>query len=311
MAVTAAMVKELRELTGAGMVDCKNALIETDSDIQKAINYLREKGLAAAAKKAGRIAAEGVVEILISDDGKKGVVVEVNSETDFVAKNAEFRTFVDQVAKQALATCTADIEAFMDEKWAADPSVSVKEALSQKIAIIGENLNIRRFSKIETTDKGVLSYYIHGGGKMGVLLELEAPAGNELVAESGKNICMQIAAMYPKYVSRDEIDPEFIAKEKEILTAQAANDEKNANKPAQVIEKMIEGRLNKSLKDYCLVEQAYVKDNDVTVGQYLESVGKQVGSPVVAKRFICFERGEGIEKKEENFADEVNKVING
>lgn len=305
MAVTAAMVKELRELTGSGMSDCKNALVETDGDIKKAIDYLREKGLAAAAKKAGRIAAEGVVEVLISDDGSKGVVVEINSETDFVAKNAEFRAYVDLVAKQALNSTAKNMDEFFEEKWTADPSVTVKEALSQKIAIIGENLNIRRFESITREGNGVFASYIHAGGKMGVLLELDSTVNTEIVAEAGKNVCMQIAAMYPKYVSRDEIPSDFIEKEKEILKVQALNE----GKPAAVVEKMIIGRLNKSLKEYCLLEQEYVKDNDITVAQYLEAISKEVGAPVTAKRFISFEKGEGIEKKEENFAEEVNKAM--
>jgi elongation factor Ts len=309
MAVTAAMVKELRELTGSGMSDCKNALVETDGDIKKAIDYLREKGLAAAAKKAGRIAAEGVVEVLIADDRSKGVVVEVNSETDFVANNAEFRGYVAFVAKQALDSNAKNMDEFFEERWAADPSVNVKEALSQKIAIIGENLNIRRFDKIVKGENGVFSFYIHANGKMGVLLELESAIDNEVVQEAGKNVCMQIAAMYPKYVSRDEIPADFIEKEKEILTAQANNE--NTGKPAAVIEKMVTGRLNKSLKEYCLLEQAYVKDNDITVGQYLENIGKEVGATVKARKFVCFEKGEGIEKKEENFAEEVSKAMKG
>ncbi len=311
MAVTAAMVKELRELSGAGMSDCKNALVETDGDIKKAIDFLREKGLAAAAKKAGRIAAEGIVEILINDEGTKGVVVEVNSETDFVAKNAEFRNYVAQVTKQALESSAINIEDFLNEKWSVDPSVTVKEALSQKIAIIGENLTIRRFGRLETGTNGVFASYIHGNGKMGVLLEMECAVSNEAVLEAGKNICMQISAMYPKYIRKEEIDPEFIDKEKSILKAQALNDPKNSGKPENVIEKMIEGRLNKTLKEYCLLEQLYVKDNDMSVAQYLESVGKQVGAPITLKNFVSFERGEGIEKKEENFAEEVSKAMKG
>ena len=305
MAVTAAMIKELRETSGAGMVDCKNALTETGGDMEKAIEFLREKGLAAAAKKAGRIASEGLVHTYITQDGSTAVVVEVNSETDFVAKNAEFKAYVEQVALQATITATHDLEELLQDKWHVDKNITVKEALSQKIAVIGENLNIRRFAKFERRDNGIMVSYIHGGGRVAVLLEMISEKSTDAVVEAGKNICMQIAAMSPRFVSRDEISDEFIEKEKEILTQQAINE----GKPANIAEKMVQGRLNKELKEMCLNDQEYVKDGDLTVAKYLENVGKEVGCPVCVARFVRYETGEGLEKKEENFAEEVNKAM--
>lgn len=305
MAVTAAKIKELREITGAGMVDCKAVLVETDGDIEKAIELLREKGLAAAAKKAGRIASEGLVLAYISDDNKIGVAVEVNSETDFVAKNQEFRTFVEKVALQAVKSDASDMEAFLSESFVDDASITVKDALSQKISVIGENLNIRRFEKFVKEAPGVLVSYLHGGGKVAVLIELASESNSEAVIEAGKNIAMQIAAMSPKFVSRDDVSDEFIEKEKKILTEQALNE----GKPANIVEKMIEGRLNKELKEFCLIEQEYVKDDSMTVKGYLESISKEAGNAVSIRRFIRFETGEGLEKKEENFAEEVSKAL--
>ncbi|ROR30799.1 translation elongation factor Ts (EF-Ts) [Mobilisporobacter senegalensis] len=306
MAITASMVKELREMTGAGMMDCKKALAETDGNMEKAVEFLREKGLAAAEKKAGRIAAEGIVTANISDDNKVASIVEVNSETDFVAKNEKFRSFVDAVAAQAAKTTVTDIEAFLEEKWALDTSKTVKEELSSQIAVIGENMNIRRFEKIEAGDDYVVSY-IHGGGRIGVLVQVETGNFNEVAMEAAKNLAMQIAAINPKYVTRDEISEEFIAHETEILKAQAKNE--NPDKPDNIIDKMIVGRLNKELKEFCLVDQVYVKDGDLTVAKYLESVAKETGSPIVVKKFVRYETGEGLEKKEENFAEEVARQL--
>ncbi|MCJ7855557.1 translation elongation factor Ts [Lachnospiraceae bacterium NSJ-143] len=310
MAITAAMVKELRETTGVGMLDCKKALAETDGDMEKAIEYLREKGLAASAKKAGRIAAEGMVYTSITDDNKVGVVVEVNSETDFVAKNEVFREYVDQVAKQAIASDAADIDAFLAEKWSADPSVTVAEALSQKIAVIGENLKIRRFEKFVKTTSGKIVSYIHGGGRIGVLVELSCDKEADELEELGKNLAMQIAALSPKFIAEEDVPQEFIDHEMDILVKQAQEDPKNANKPANILEKMVTGRLKKELKEFCLVEQAYVKDGDMTVKQYIDSVAKTVGAPIKLARFVRFETGEGLAKKEENFAEEVAKAMN-
>ena len=306
MAITASMVKDLREITGAGMMDCKKALAQTDGDMDKAVEFLREKGLAAAEKKAGRIAAEGIVTTNVSDDNKVASIVEVNSETDFVAKNDKFRDFVDAVAAQAAKTSAKDIDTFLDEKWELDVSKTVKEELSSQIAVIGENMNIRRFEKIDAGDGYVVSY-IHGGGRIGVLVQVETGNFNEAAKEAAKNIAMQIAAINPQYVTRDEISEEFIAHETEILKAQAKNE--NPDKPDNIIDKMIVGRLNKELKEFCLVDQIYVKDGDLTVAKYLESAAKEIGSPITVKRFVRYETGEGIEKKSEDFAEEVARQM--
>jgi elongation factor Ts len=308
MNITAEMVKELREMTGAGMMDCKKALTATEGDMDKAVEFLREKGLAAAEKKAGRIAAEGVVDTNVSEDGKVASIVEVNSETDFVAKNEKFREYVAAVAAQAAKTSAKDIDEFLAEKWALDPSKTVKEELSSMIAVIGENMNIRRFEQLKA-ENGFIASYIHGGGRIGILVEVETTAVNDDVKEAAKNVAMQVAAMNPKYVSREEIPEEYIAHEKDIIKAQIKNDPSNANKPENIIEKMLEGRLNKELKEICLLDQVYVKDGDMNVGQYIASVSKQVGAPVAIKRFIRFETGEGLAKKSEDFAAEVAKQM--
>ena len=310
MAVTASMVKELREMTGAGMMDCKKALSATDGDFDKAIEFLREKGLATAEKKAGRIAAEGLVATTIKDGDKVAAIVEVNAETDFVAKNEVFQTFVKEVVEQAADTDAADIDAFKAEKWALDTSMTVDEKLAAMIAKIGENMNIRRFEKIVSED-GIVVSYIHAAGKIGVLVEAKTENNDERVKEALKNVAMQVAALNPKYVSTDDVPEEYKEHEKEILIAQAKNDPKNANKPENIIEKMITGRLAKELKEICLLEQEYVKaENKETVAKYLEMVSKEVGTPVELKRFVRFETGEGLEKKEEDFAAEVAKQMN-
>jgi len=308
MEVTASMVKNLREMTGAGMMDCKKALAATDGDMDKAVEFLREKGLAAAEKKAGRIAAEGIVDANVSADGKVASIVEVNSETDFVAKNEKFRDFVAAVAAQAATTTANDMDTFFAEKWALDNSKTVKEELSSMIAIIGENMNIRRFEKV-VADNGFVTSYIHGGGRIGILVQVDCAVNNADTQEAAKNVAMQIAALSPKYVDQSEISPEFIAHEKEILKAQIMNDPSNSKKPENIIEKMLEGRLQKELKEFCLVDQVYVKDSELSVGQYLANVSKQVGSPMTIKRFVRFETGEGLEKKSENFAEEVAKQM--
>ena len=310
MAVTAAMVKELREMTGAGMMDCKKALAATDGDMDKAVEFLREKGLAGAEKKAGRIAAEGIVATAMTDDEKKAVVVEVNAETDFVAKNAKFQAYVAQVAAQALTTTAADMDSFMAEKWAADETLTVKEALSSQISIIGENMNIRRFKQV-VEENGVVVSYIHAGGRIGVLVDVETDVVNDAVKEMGKNIAMQIAALNPKYTSRDEVSADFIEHEKSILMAQIQNDPKEASKPEKVIQGMIQGRINKELKEICLLDQTYVKaeDGKQSVAQYVAQVAKETGASITVKGFVRFETGEGLEKKEENFAEEVAKQM--
>ena len=310
MAVTASMVKELREMTGAGMMDCKKALSATDGDFDKAIEFLREKGLATAEKKAGRIAAEGLVATTIKDGDKVAAIVEVNAETDFVAKNEVFQTFVKEVVEQAADTDAADIDAFKAEKWALDTSMTVDEKLAAMIAKIGENMNIRRFEKIVSED-GIVVSYIHAAGKIGVLVEAKTENNDERVKEALKNVAMQVAALNPKYVSTDDVPEEYKEHEKEILIAQAKNDPTNANKPENIIEKMITGRLAKELKEICLLEQEYVKaENKETVAKYLEMVSKEVGTPVELKRFVRFETGEGLEKKNEDFAAEVAAQMN-
>ncbi|MCI8320210.1 MAG: elongation factor Ts [Dorea sp.] len=305
MAITASMVKELREMTGAGMMDCKKALNETNGNMDEAVEFLRKNGEAKAVKKAGRIAAEGIVMADVVD-GKTAAIVEVNSETDFVAKNDEFKDFVANVVKQALATSSADMDAFLAETWVADASQTVKDALVAKIARIGENLNIRRFEKL--TSDGCIVSYIHGGGRIGVLVDADTDSENDEVKKCLRNVAMQIAAMYPKYVSRDEVSQEYLDKEKEILLAQAKQE--NPNKPDNIIEKMIVGRLNKELKEVCLLDQVYVQDSDLTVGKYVEKVAKENGANISIKRFIRFETGEGIEKKKEDFAAEVAAQMN-
>ncbi len=310
MAITAGMVKELRELTGAGMMDCKKALNETNGDMDAAVEFLRKNGQAKAEKKAGRIAAEGLCTVVLKDD-KTAAVVEVNSETDFVAKNETFQTFVKAVAEQAVNSDAADMDAFMAEAWNEDASKTVNDALVEKVAVIGENLKIRRFEKV-VAENGCVVSYIHGGGRIGVIVEADTTVVNDAVKEAMTNIAMQIAALNPKYVSRDEISAEFIAHEKEILLAQIMNDPKESQKPEKVINGMIEGRVSKELKEICLVDQVYVKaeDGKQSVGKYLEQVSKEVGAPVAVKRFVRFETGEGLEKKNEDFAAEVAAQMN-
>ena len=300
MAITASMVKELREMTGAGMMDCKKALNETNGNMDEAIEFLRKNGQAKAEKKAGRIAAEGLVKTVVKDD-KVASIVEVNSETDFVAKNADFQAYVAEVAEQAAATNAADMDAFMAEPWAVDNSKTVKDVLTEKISVIGENLSIRRFEKV-VTDGCVVSY-IHGGGRIGVLIEADTDVINDEIKACLKNVAMQVAAMSPKYVSRDEVAADYLEHEKEILLAQAKIE--NPEKPDNIIEKMIIGRLNKELKEICLLDQVYVQDSDYTVAKYVEKVAKENGANVTVKKFVRFETGEGLEKKNEDFAAEV------
>ena len=305
MAITAAMVKELREMTGAGMMDCKKALNETNGNMDEAVEFLRKNGQAKAEKKAGRIAAEGLCTVVVKDE-KTAAVVEVNSETDFVAKNDTFKAFVEAVATQAVNSDAADLDTFMAEAWNEDTSKTVKDALVEKVAVIGENLNIRRFEKV-VAENGCVVSYIHGGGRIGVIVEADTAVVNDMVKEALTNIAMQIAALSPKYVSRNEISEEYIAHEKEILLAQIMNDPKESQKPEKVINGMIEGRVSKELKEICLVDQVYVKaeDGKQTVGKYLEAISKEVGGTVLVKKFVRFETGEGLEKKQEDFAAEV------
>ena len=292
--ITASQVKELREKTGAGMMDCKKVLTETNGDEEKAIELLRERGIAKAAKKSDRIAAEGLVETYISEDGKIGVVVEVNAETDFVAKNEEFRSFVKDVAEQIAKENPADVETLLNQKSIKESDKTVSEVLTNKIATIGENMSIRRFVRFET--EGLLESYIHGDGKIAVLVEMENGT-----PELAKDICMQIAAARPEFLDRAAVPADRLAKEMEILKAQAMNE----GKPADIAEKIVQGRINKFYGEVCLVEQEFVKDPDVKIGKLVESKGAKI------VRFARFEKGEGLEKREENFAEEVAKQIKG
>ncbi|MBQ7875964.1 MAG: elongation factor Ts [Clostridia bacterium] len=302
-AITAQIVKELREKTGCGMMDCKKALAATDGDMEKAVEFLREKGLATAAKKAGRIASEGLVTVSICDECKAGVVLEVNAETDFVAKNEEFRNFVASVATVILKQNPADVDALLALEM--ENGKTVDDALKEKIATIGENMNIRRFVRYE----GNLIGYVHGEGRIGVMVKFNVGdasvcASEEFVAYA-KNVAMQIAAINPAFLKRDEVPTEVVEKEKEILMAQAINE----GKPANIAEKMVAGRIQKYYKENCLVEQEYVKNPDQTVKAYTEEVAKSLGTTIEIECFARLERGEGLEKKEENFADEVASMM--
>ena len=288
--ITAALVKELREKTGAGMMDCKKVLTETDGDLERASELLRERGIAKAAKKSGRVAAEGLVEAYVSEDGKVGAIVEVNSETDFVAKNEEFKTFVMDVAKQVVKNNPATVEELLAQPSITVEGKTVNEVLIDKIATIGENLSIRRFARFES--KGLVEKYIHGNGKIAVLINMEN--GN---SELAKDICMQIAAARPEFVSREQVPADRLEKEKEILKAQTMNE----GKPEAIAEKIVMGRINKFYEEVCLVDQEFVKDPSMKVSQVLKD------AKVI--EFARFEKGEGIEKKEENFAEEVMKQL--
>lgn len=308
--ITAAMVKELREQTGAGMMDCKKALNETNGNMEEAVEVLRKNGQAKAVKKEGRIAAEGICRIAVKGDST-AAVVEVNSETDFVAKNETFQQFVEAVAKQAVESDAADMDAFQQEPWIEDGSKTVKDALVDKIAVIGEKLSIRRFEKIVAEDGCVVSY-VHGGGRIGVIVDARTNVVNDAVKEALTNIAMQVAALSPKYVATSDVPEEFKAHEKEIIAAQIAQDPKMAGKPEKVIEGAVAGRLNKELKEVCLLEQVYVKaeDGKQTVAQYLAQVAKANGADLQVRRFVRFETGEGLEKKQEDFAAEVAAQMN-
>ena len=311
MAITAAMVKELREATGAGMMDCKKALAATDGNMEAAVDFLREKGLATAQKKANRIAAEGIVATALSDDAKRAVAVEVNSETDFVAKNEKFRGYVADVAAQALNTSAADIDAFLAEPWVKDTSKTVKDELAAQIAVIGENMNIRRFQQV-VEENGFVSSYIHAGGKIGVLVDVQTDVINDEIKEMAKNVAMQVAALKPIYTNDGEVDDEYKAHELEIIKSQIENDPKMAGKPEKVISGAVMGRLNKQLKEICLMDQVYVKaeDGKQNVAAYVAQVAKANNANIVIKGFVRVETGEGLEKKNEDFAAEVAKQMN-
>ena len=300
--ITAKSVKELRERTGAGMMDCKKALTETNGDIEKAVEFLREKGLAAAAKKAGRVAAEGLVKTYVSEDSKKASVIEVNCETDFVAANDQFVSFVDKLAKMVVETTATTVEELENQKF--DGDQTVKEALTSLIATLGENMTIRRFAKFDVNN-GLVKTYVHGGGRIGVAVELACDTQSPVVEEVARELCMQVAAANPLYLDESAVDQEAIEKEKEIYRVQALNE----GKPENIVEKMVLGRIKKYYKEVCLVDQLWVKDGDKIIKKLLEEKSKEVGSPITISKFVRFERGEGIEKVEENFAEEVARQI--
>ncbi|PRR75276.1 translation elongation factor Ts [Clostridium thermopalmarium] len=302
--ITAGMVKELRERTGAGMMDCKKALTEANGDMEKAIEFLREKGLAAAAKKAGRVAAEGLVVTYVTDDNKTAVVLEINCETDFVAVNDQFINFTNSIAKQIVSSNVTTVEQLLEEKFINDSNVTVKEALTALIAKIGENMNIRRFEKL-TVQNGVISSYIHGDGRIGVLVKLNCEKEDPSLLELGKDLAMQVAAANPLFLDENSVDQEVLNKEREIYRVQALNE----GKPEKIVEKMVEGRIQKYLKEVCLVNQVWVKNPDYTIKKLLEEKSKEIGATISIDSFVRYERGEGIEKKEENFAEEVQKQI--
>ncbi|SUY47257.1 elongation factor Ts [Clostridium putrefaciens] len=302
--ITAKSVKELRDMTGAGMMDCKKALTEAEGNMEKAVEVLREKGLAAAAKKAGRIASEGVVETFISEDKKQAGMVELNCETDFVSLNEEFIKFAKSLAKMAAVSNAKNIEEFIEEKHIDNKAKSLKEVLTDLIAKLGENMNIRRFVKLNVQN-GVIASYVHGGGRIGVLVELGCENSNEILETVAKDVAMQIAATNPLFLDKTSVDQVSIEKEREIYKVQALNE----GKPEKIVEKMVEGRIQKYYKEVCLVEQVWVKDADYTISKYLKEKSKEVGSEIKINRFERFEKGEGIEKKEENFAEEVQKQM--
>jgi elongation factor Ts len=302
MAITAAQVKELRERTGAGMLDCKTVLTEVEGDIEKAIDVLREKGLAKAAKKAGRIAAEGLVRINITEDGRNAAIIEVNSETDFVAKNQDFIDFVDRLSVLSLEAGQTGLDEFLTKKY--DDAQTIGEQLTNFVATIGENINIRRFEN--HAQSGVVYVgYLHGGGKIGVVMGLETSADAAEVSEVGRDLAMQVASMNPLFIDESQVDPDYVEKEKEILMQQALNE----GKPAEIVEKMVVGRLKKELKETCLLEQKFVKNGELSVAQHLSDQAKSIGKDIKVVTMVRYEVGEGIEKKQENFAEEVAKQI--
>lgn len=302
--ITAQMVKELRERTGAGMMNCKKALTKANGDMEKAIEVLRENGLATAAKKSGRTTAEGLVDAFISSDYKRGSLVEVNCETDFVSANGEFKEFVKNAAKQAAFSKTDSPEELVKENYIANSSVTLKDALTSLIAKLGENMAIRRFAKF-STEKGLVLSYIHGEGKIGVLVELSCDSVNDVTKTVGKEIAMQIAAANPLFLNRESVDNKTLEKEKEIYKVEALNE----GKPEKIAVRMVEGKVKKYYKQSCLLEQEWIKDSDYSIEKYLKEKSKEAGFPIEVKRFARFEKGEGIEKKEENFAEEVKKQI--
>jgi len=305
MAITAAQINELRKATGAGMLDCKKALEQTDGDYEKSVDYLRTKGLAAAAKKSGRAATEGMVAAFVSDDLKSGVLLEINSETDFVAKNEVFQTFVANIGAHILATSPADRAAMLEQPYQGDPSKNVQAYLNESISVIGENIQFRRFSRFDVTGDGCIGSYIHAGGKIGVMVQVASPAvtdaNREALQTLVKDIAMHSAAAAPRYVSREQVPADVLEREKEIYRVKA----KESGKPDAIIDKIIVGQLNKFYADVCLNEQVYVKDTDKTIPQVLKEAGAAVGGAITITHFERYVLGEGLEKKESDFAAEV------
>jgi elongation factor Ts len=305
MAVTAAQINELRKSTGAGMLDCKKALEETAGDFEKAVDFLRTKGLAAAAKKAGRAATEGTVAAFVSDDLKSGVLLEINSETDFVAKNETFQSFVASIGRHILATSPADVESMLAQTFSGDASKTVQTYVNGSISVIGENIQIRRFAKFDVEGDGCIGSYIHAGGKIGVLVQIASPAvsaaNKDLLQGFLRDIAMHTAAAAPAFVSRDQVPTDVLEREKEVYRAKA----KESGKPDAIIEKIIDGQINKYYADICLVEQAFVKDTDKTIQQVAKECGAAAGGSVSVTRFERFVLGEGLQKKESDFAAEV------
>lgn len=300
--ISAKVVKELREMTGAGMMECKKALTKTDGDIEKAVEFLREKGLASAAKKAGRVAAEGLVKTYVTEDGKNASIVEVNCETDFVALNEQFVQFTENLAKFVITSSATTVEQLLAEKF--DGEKTVQETLTNLIATLGENMTVRRFKKF-SVEKGAIQGYVHGGGRIGVIVEAVCDTESPVVTEVAKELCMQVAAANPLFLSEADVDQQSIEKEKEIYRVQALNE----GKPEKIVEKMVEGRIKKYYKEVCLLDQPWVKDGDKSISKLVAEKSKEVGSEITIKSFVRFERGEGIEKVVEDFATEVAKQM--
>ena len=300
--ISAKVVKELREMTGAGMMECKKALTKTDGDIEKAVEFLRENGLASAAKKAGRVAAEGLVKTYVTEDGKNASIVEVNCETDFVALNEQFVQFTENLAKFVITSSATTVEELLAEKF--DGEKTVQETLTNLIATLGENMTVRRFKKF-SVEKGAIQGYVHGGGRIGVIVEAVCDTESPVVTEVAKELCMQVAAANPLFLSEADVDQQSIEKEKEIYRVQALNE----GKPEKIVEKMVEGRIKKYYKEVCLLDQPWVKDGDKSISKLVAEKSKEVGSEITIKSFVRFERGEGIEKVVEDFATEVAKQM--
>ncbi len=303
---TSADVMKLREQTGVGMMDCKKALVEADGNFDEAVKYLREKGMASAAKKQSRVAAEGLVKCFISDDKKVGVAVEVNCETDFVARSDQFIALIDNIAHHIANSSAVDVDALLAEPYFADNSKTVSVLIAEATAAIGEKISLRRFTKYVLTDDGIVASYIHMGGKIGVLTEVKSSASVDALQELAFNICMQIAASKPQVVNIADVDASQLDSEREILTAQARNE----GKPEAVISKMVEGRIHKFYKEVCLLEQEYVRDSSLSVKQVIADVEKQTGASITVSRFVRYEMGEGIEKRVDNFAQEIADQLN-